>query len=51
MVKNKIASYQNSFTNWKNIPYQEAKKTKNKASKFEFRLARLLQDHLRFTLN
>lgn len=47
MLKAKSNKVPISFNTWKKLPYQEAKKLKNKATKFENGLIRLMMNRLR----
>ena len=47
MLKTKTDKIPTLFNAWKNLPYQQAKKLKNKATKFERDLLNLMKNYLR----
>lgn len=47
IIKTKTDKHSSAFNLWKNLPYQEAKKLKNKATKFERGLLNILRGHLK----
>ena len=48
MITAKSTRFYNSFNIWKGIPYQQARKLKSKATKFERGIFNVLFNHLKF---